>query len=252
MPGQIKLPVVGPTSKRTLYLGGGAAVLVMGILWWRKRQAAAAAPATDTTDTTGLDTGLGTDFGGAGGGGGGGTVSGPELLPGVNAPTTNAAWTQIVVQQIGGVVDPGALSKALGDYLVGNAVTADEESLIDQAIAAAGYPPVAGPGNYPPGIRTMPSTGQTPPPSGGGSTPPAGGGDWTTHTTVHEGERLSQVLAFGGGMSQGDFEAHNPGITQYYRPYIAGKGYVAAGTPGATTALNTGHDVVVLVKSGGW
>ena len=83
-------------------------------------------------------------------GSGGGSGSG--VTPGPGAFTTNADWAQYAEQQLSGTADPTALSAALGVYLTGRAATSDQVNLIDQAIAVAGYPPVAGPGNNPPGI----------------------------------------------------------------------------------------------------
>lgn len=173
MAGDITLPVVGSTSRRALLIGGVGAVAVMGLLWWRKRQTAAATP-TVGADTTG-DSGVydpnapvdSTDLSG-------GAYTGTTGISGgvTSTPATDAQWTAQVMTALLGIVDPTALSAALGKYITGQAVTGDEESLIDQAIAVGGYPPVGGPGGYPPAIRTQAAGGQTPP--GGGVT---GGGD---------------------------------------------------------------------------
>ena len=155
---EVTLPVVGPVSKRALAIGGVAAGGVMLLLYLRKRNAApAAAVPTDTSglDTSGLDT--------SGMAGGGGSLTGPSV-PTVQAVTSNPQWTAAAMQALGGVVDPSALSSALGKYLTGAAVTPGETSLIDQAIAAEGWPPVSGPNGYPPAIRTQASGGQTNPP----------------------------------------------------------------------------------------
>lgn len=164
MAGQVTLPGVGPVSKKALYIGGGVAAVVMGVLYLRKRKTAVTPAATDTssstdtsgTDTTGLDTSGGGFFTGGGGAG----------FPGgaVNMPTSNPQWFAQAMQALSGVVDQTALASALGKYLTGTAVTGDEEAIIDQAIAAAGEPPVAGPNGYPPAIRQSPPGGQTNPP----------------------------------------------------------------------------------------
>ena len=70
------------------------------------------------------------------------------------AATTNQAWAQDAISYLSNQgVDSGALSAALGAYLQGQPVTSDQVTLIDQAIAAEGYPPQAGANNYPPGIN---------------------------------------------------------------------------------------------------
>lgn len=161
MPDQVKVPVVGPVGKRALWIGGGGAALVVAVLYWRKRSTALTPSTVDTsgTDTSAADT--------AGGGASGAGVS--TAIPGAPVATvvTNAQWTANVMAALGQVpnLDLGALSAALGLYLTGSAVSTDQEHLIDQAIAAAGYPPVDGPNGYPPAIHTQPQTGQTPPPT---------------------------------------------------------------------------------------
>lgn len=165
MAAQVSLPGVGPVSKRALLFGGAAAALVMGVIWWRKRQAAAAAPATSadtsSTDTSGLDAAALSGLGSGGinlSGGAGSTF---------NPPSSNPQWVQAAMQELALTADPNALASALGLYVTGQAVTPDQETLIDQAIAVEGYPPVAGPNGYPPAIRTQPAPGQ----GGGGAVP---------------------------------------------------------------------------------
>lgn len=173
----VKLPGVGPVSKRTLLIGGGAAALVV-FLWWRKRKATNTTPAaatdSSTTDPNALDTtGYGYDPSLSGGFvGSGGGFSTDQPIGGINQPLSNAQWTLNAEQMLSGIVDAGALSAALGAYVTGNAVTSDQESLIDQAIAVAGYPPVAGATGYPPGIRTQAGGGQTTPTPPVTSSPP--------------------------------------------------------------------------------
>jgi PASTA domain len=80
------------------------------------------------------------------------TTTGTGGTPGPGSFTTNADWASYAEEQLQGVVDPTSLSAALGVYLTGRPANDDQVSLIDQAIAIAGYPPVSGPGNNPPGI----------------------------------------------------------------------------------------------------
>lgn len=155
---EVTLPGVGPVKKQALLLGGGAAVIVMAVLWWRKRNAAAAA--TPGVDPNAIDPNAIDNSGMAGGGG---ALTGPTPSA-VTTPTSNPQWTQLVMQQLS-FEDPSTLGKALGLYLTGSAVTPDQERLVDEAIAAEGYPPVSGPSGYPPAIRTQPAGGQTPPPA---------------------------------------------------------------------------------------
>lgn len=248
MAGEVQLPLVGSVSKRALAIGGAGAGVVMLILWYRKRSSSASTTPTDTsaTDLSGIDT-TGVDAGGGGSVPGGSTVT---------TPASNPQWTQLVMDQLSGIVDPSALASALGKYLAGAAVTTDETTIIDQAIAVAGWPPVSGPNGYPPAIRTQPSTGQTPPPPDNNpppgnnpppsNTPPAGRP--TGGTTVIDGKHLDELLSW-YHMSQAEFEALNPGIQSVYRWYQAGKGYAPGNVqrPGDIIALNVGLPRVVKV-----
>lgn len=206
------LPVVGKVPKGWVIAVGVGSVAALGYVLWRRHQAAAsssattaaAAPAATSGDqyppdgtvgnpsdpnSTDPETGMtygdeqlyGGGFGGVGLGGFGfpGSTGTPGGTGGTGGPgpgsfTTNADWAQYAEQQLSGVVDPTALSAALGVYLTGRMATSDQESLIDQAIAVAGYPPVSGPDNYPPNIKQSPGGGG----GGGGSVPNVVGQNW--------------------------------------------------------------------------
>ena len=220
------LPVVGKVPKGWLIAVGGGSVVVLGYVWWRHKQNAAATTAStaaaaaaagtsggqfppdgttgnpsdpySTDPETGMTYGdeqlYGGGFGGGGFGGfgfgGGGTPGSPGGggQPGPGSFTSNAEWASYAEQQLMGVVDPTALSAALGVYLTGRPASTDQVSLIDQAIAIAGYPPVAGPGNNPPGIVQGPG-------GGGGkvTVPPVVGNNWMNaiHTLTDAGLKPS-------------------------------------------------------------
>ena len=85
-------------------------------------------------------------------------------VAGTGGFTTNGQWSQqaiVDMQALGTSVDVGTLSAALGAYITGRVVTAAQQSLIDQAIAIEGYPPVAGPNGYPPAMNVQAPVGQT-------------------------------------------------------------------------------------------
>jgi hypothetical protein len=110
--------------------------------------------------------GYGGEFAGLGGYG--------SPTPPISAPvvaTTNAGWASAaeayLTSQTG--ADPATVAAALGKYITGQTVSANQQSIIDQAIAFEGYPPTAGANNYPPNIHTGGTTGQ-----GGGGTTGAG------------------------------------------------------------------------------
>lgn len=188
--GDVKLPGVGSVPRWGVVAGAGVAAVGI-ILYMRNRNSSSSAsssatPASSTAatgaafsggeyppdGTTGnpsdpfsTDPATGETYGnegyasqyydyGAGSGGGGSSPSGPPF-------TDNASWSQYaenyLTQTIG--QDPGTVSGALGLYLSGQAVTSSQQSIIDQAIAFAGQPPVQGPGGYPPQIRVQSNTG---------------------------------------------------------------------------------------------
>lgn len=202
--GEVKLPVVGGVNKRTLWIGGGAAIVLMGILWYRKKNTAVTR--TDTglpLDQSQVDSGT-TD---AGAGGGGGVFAADQPLNTAGLPpASNPLWDQQATQALAGVVDPGALSAALGLYLSGSAVTPDQTLLIDQAIAVAGYPPVAGPNGYPPAIRTQAATGQTTPSAGTSSSGLTGTGNHqytAAQYAQHAGLSLARFLQLNPSLKAG-------------------------------------------------
>jgi hypothetical protein len=193
------LPGVGKVPKGWLIAVGGGSVLVLGYVWYKHKNAAAASTTSTTPTATSGDqyppdgttgnpsdpystdpnTGMtygdeqlyGGGYGGTGYGGYPGGYPGSPGSPGAGGPggppfTDNAAWATYAEQQLAGIVDPTALSAALGVYLTGRPASSSQVSLIDQAIAIAGYPPVAGtsPAGYPPAIK-----------QGGGGNPGGGG-----------------------------------------------------------------------------
>lgn len=96
--------------------------------------------------------------------------AGPVTNPNGGPPfPNNSAWENWAVQQLANNdpgLDQGALTTALGEYLNGQPVTAAQKTLIFDATGTAGNPPIAGPNNYPPNVRTNGH------PGGGGATVP--------------------------------------------------------------------------------
>jgi hypothetical protein len=92
--------------------------------------------------------------------------SGPSQ-PGPGSFTSNAQWAQaseLYLTQTEPNADPAVIAEALGLYINGKAVTADQAQIVDQAIAFEGIPPVGGPNGDPPNIITSTGsvTGGTP------------------------------------------------------------------------------------------
>lgn len=171
--GTIKTPLGTVQKKTALILGGGILVLGM-IVYYRQKQTAsenatpADAPINPATgypygspeDAAALAEQAGYVSPPASSGGGGSNIP-----PSNVGYATNGQWVQGVIQTMtanGSVTDTAPLSAALGKYITGAYANDAEVSLIQQAIAVEGYPPVAGSNGYPPSLnRTPPTT--TPP-----------------------------------------------------------------------------------------
>jgi hypothetical protein len=215
----IRLPLVGPVSKKWVVIVAGGSVLTIGYIVIRKRKASAAAASSAASGTASDATGQidpqtgdiagsaqdqvdlaamqsGGTYGTAGfglGGAGGYVISPPAAatIPGAGGFTTNGEWVQQAEQDLGGLgIDAVALSAALGKYLTARPLSPAEQSLVDQAIAAENYPPVAGPGGYPPAMHTTPTG-----PGGTGGTPPPAAMVTVPHVVGDRVENANSALA---------------------------------------------------------
>lgn len=185
MPDQIKIPGIGPLDKKYAIIGAAGIAGFVGFAYWRNKQAAAVdTTATDTTDTSALDSAnaaandYGFAYGDVGGGGGyayGGApiyqspINGNYPTPTGGAPSTDPEWTQEAISWLGQIgTDTQAASHAIALYMNDQCMTAAEADLVRQAKAGLGDPPQT--------HHTIqicpPST--TPPPTGGGGNAPAG------------------------------------------------------------------------------
>jgi hypothetical protein len=216
---------VGTVPKKAAVLVGAGLALLVGVMYYRgKKQggaASAAGASTEINPATGYVYGSPEDAaamaaqgnyqtGGSVGGGGGGGGNGQTGF------TTNAQWVQSTITGMtnsGIISDASALSVAIGKYIAGQPVGDNTvaRSLIEQAIAFNGPPPLAGPNGYPPSINTQnpvadqpPAT--VPPPATlpTSATAPAGKNlyDWTNEQGV------SFTTVFGN--SKNDPNALNP------------------------------------------
>ena len=256
--GEVKLPAVGQVKKAYVVVGG-VVILGLGVMYARNRKAAASSTSSSAIDpATGYPTGSPEDLaalqqqqtyapfpGGDGGSGGSVGNVGTQVT---NGPpfASNAAWAQYAEAQLSGIQNgpaPADVAAALGSYLAGQPVTADQRHLIDQAIAFAGAVPVTGPNGFPPSINlAAPSTGPTPPrpiqnqPPPPDTSSPAGPGPGpgpvTSHTTITAGESVNPMLTF-FGMSKQQLDDLNPGITYYTKP----GGVLAFGVTRTVTVL---------------
>jgi hypothetical protein len=151
----IKIPGLGPTKAKNVYLGGVVvAGAVIAWVWYRRKNA----PVDDTTIT---DEGVVSPDGTAATGvtGGAPVSSFVNPITGNAAPISNAEWAQQANQYLVNtlMVDPALAGSVIGKYLDGQILTQAEANLINAARAYLGPVPV---GNYP--VRVAAATPTTP------------------------------------------------------------------------------------------
>jgi hypothetical protein len=129
------------------------------------------------------------------------------------------------------------LAAALGKYLTARQLTAAEQSLVDQAIAFAGYPPVSGPGGYPPAMHTQ-STSTTGTPPTKPPPKPAAGKVTVPYLISERVENANSALHALGLKS-------TFGPRQPNEPY-----YVTATSPKAGTQVAKGSTVHLTIRKG--
>lgn len=214
------IKLFGQNVPKTAAIAGGGIVLVGGVYYYRKNKTASAAQASVATagaseidpatgyaygspedaaalstqngyaSPGGLAAGGGYGFTGYAGGSGGGVF-------GTGSPgsfVSNAEWAQYVeaYQENNLGSDPVTVGNAVGKYLTGQPLTADQVGIVQSCIAIGNYPPVSGPNGNPPSYVTANTGTTTPPPTGGGTgggTPPPA--PKLFHTTG--GKTLSQI-----------------------------------------------------------
>lgn len=140
--------------------------------------------------------------------------------------TSNAAWSQYAENYLTTTVglDSGTVSAALGPYILGQKVTSAQQSIIEQAIAYAGNPPVAGTGGNPPGINVAGTT--------------AGGTGSQKKVPAVTGLRLTAAKT----------DLRQAGFNDYQVVGGYTTGTVTAQKPAANTAASTGSLVSLTVK----
>jgi hypothetical protein len=171
--GTIETPF-GKISKKTALIGGAGLAGIIGIVWYRSKSAPDTSTSEDATgqSTADIDPATGFPYGSpedvaalqadqnyAGGfgpiyyGGGGGGGDGGQ--PGPGSFTTNAQWSQYAEDYLVNTIGLSAsdVGNALGKYLTGQALTDAMISIVNQAIAFAGNPPLAGENGYPPAFK---------------------------------------------------------------------------------------------------
>lgn len=182
----VNIPIAGNVPGPVVGIAVVGGIGGLGYAWYRNKKkqaavaAAATAPVSDGSNPV-SDYGYGAygndqygygayTYGGTGNYYGyGGYNAGVPVPPSAPGAETNAQWSQNAVKALTAQNIPGdTVLAALGVYLTGGPANADQERIINSAIAAEGYPPVPGAGGYPPAIHNAPQGGQGG--GGGGNT----------------------------------------------------------------------------------
>jgi chitodextrinase len=145
--GTVDVPVVGSVDKRVLVGVGGVAAVFIGWKYYQSRNADAYDPDAEPVDPGMEDPGIlpavdgavrpGNDYGLPDGSDNSG--SGSYGFTG----RTDSQWTQYATGQLTASESWSytAIVSALGKYLKGKALSTDEQTIVQAAIAVAGYPP---------------------------------------------------------------------------------------------------------------
>lgn len=215
----VTLPGGIHAKKNVVIAVGLGSVLVAGYFYYRQKNQAAAASTTATDSSAQIDPQTGFAYGSpedqaalAGMSGAtlgqsntgasfvGGQVIGYDQFgnpiygqgqPGSGLPgafTSNAQWGQSVEAAMGSN-GADAIAAALGKYLLGQPLTADQVTTVQQAIAVEGYPPVAGFNGNPPSYQTVGG----PTGTGGGGGSGAGPGAKNPVRGIHAVPRTTQI-----------------------------------------------------------
>lgn len=176
--GSVNTPL-GTYPKRTVFFASGFVIVLAGIVYYRSRNGTASGEGDGTVPDSAINPATGFPFGSAEDAaamaaqgayinpaqpyapGGGSLGEFPTNVPG--SFLNNAQWSQYVIDYFdtnGLVENTSQLSSAIGKYLSGQSIAkgSSEESLVNQAIAIGGKPPIAGANGYPPSINTNNST----------------------------------------------------------------------------------------------
>jgi len=195
----------------------------------------AAAMASQSNYQTPANTGYG--YGGYAGGSGGGVFGTGQ--PG--SFTSNAEWAQYVeaYEENNLGADAVIVGNAIGKYLTGQALTADQVGVVQSAIAIGGYPPVNGPNGNPPSFVTAGTSGgtTTPPPP----PPPPG------NTGVGQAKPITGLKIIGKTKTSVTIGWNATSAPQGYN-------YMLKQTNGhvVTNAQTTAHQITINGLHSGW
>lgn len=140
MPDQVKVPGAGKVNKTWLYTGLAAIAGIVVYAYWRR---ASDTPAPGEGEATVGDQWSPDAFTGAGTPAPGGETYDPnEVTTRFDMPTTNAEWTQRVIEALAGTgTDITFAAATIGKYLSGQVLNAAEKIVAQTGIAMMGNPP---------------------------------------------------------------------------------------------------------------
>lgn len=154
---QVNVPAVGKVDRKWVLAGLAAVSGIVVYAYWRRSQAPVEAPGEGDEFVTGDDWSPDAYIGAT-------APGGANFDPGDvedQTPTTNAEWSQRVVDLLEGVgYDRNKAAATVGKYLSGQPLDGTEKLIIQTAIALLGNPP-AGALPIIPAVGTPPTT--TPP-----------------------------------------------------------------------------------------
>lgn len=157
--GDVKVPGVGKVDKKWVFAGLAASAGIIVFAYWRNSQATEEVPGEGDQYASGDDY---TPDAYIGATQPGGETYDPNDVT-ENVPTTNAEWSQRVIDALESVgYERAAAAQTVGKYLAGQPLNVAERLTIQVAIAMLGNPPA---GALP--IISAPDTPTTPPATGG-------------------------------------------------------------------------------------
>jgi hypothetical protein len=176
--GDVKVPGVGNVDRKWVFAGLAASAGIVVYAYWRRSQAPAESPVEGDQYATGDEY---TPDAYIGATSPGGETYDPNDIE-TNIPTTNAEWSQRVIDALESVgYDRMKAATTVGKYLGGQPLDATEKLIMQVALAMLGNPPA---GALP--IISAPA-GTTPPPNTGGT----GTGSGTGTADVPRGDRVN-------------------------------------------------------------
>jgi hypothetical protein len=136
----VNVPGAGKINRTWVMAGAAAVAGIVIFAYWRRASQPAAAPGEG--DYTAGDQWSPDAFTGATAPPGGETYDPNDVTGGFTAPTTNAEWSQRVIDALANMgFDLTYAASTIGKYLSGNPLNAAEKLLVQSGLAVMGNPP---------------------------------------------------------------------------------------------------------------